>query len=431
MGTDKRYRAVASRLPDTDVRRTVMDNGVRVLTDSVDSATSATFAVWVGVGGRDEALPVSGSSHFLEHLLFKGTPTRSALDIALEIDGVGGDLNAYTSSEHTAYFARVPASESELALDVLLDVVAEPTLDGEDLEGERDVILSELASAEDDPEDLASVKLFEALFPDHALGRDVLGTESSVSAITRDDVAEFYRRWYQPSNLVVTGAGNVDHDELVDEVARRFGHLNAAGVPERVTPDAGIVSEVFEERPVEMVQLAFGWRATAAGSPDRYALSVLNHILGTGPSSRLFQHVREERGLTYSIVSSVAHYSDVGAFSVQCGTAPSNAAEVIEVIRTDIDLISTQGVTADELARAKRAIRGGLLLGLEDTSARGARLGVSEVLRGFVTPIDDHLRLLDAVTLDDVLRVTQAVFTGDSALVAVGPGNLATVLSGR
>ena len=419
------------RPPDAHVRRSVLDNGVRVLTDSVDSATSATFAVWVAVGGRDEPLPAAGSSHFLEHLLFKGTPTRSSLDIALEIDGVGGDMNAYTSSEHTAYFARVPATESDVAIDVLLDVVAEPLLDGDDLEGEREVILSELASAEDDPEDLASVRLFESLFPGHPLGRDVLGTESSIAGITRDDVAGFFSRWYQPSNLVVTGAGNVDHDELLEAVGQRFVSASASGAPQRVPPDAAMTAEYFEERPVEMVQVALGWRAPAAGSVERYALGVLNHILGTGPSSRLFQHVREERGLTYSISSSVAQYTDVGVFTVQCATSPSNAGEVIDVIRHDAHQMAEEGVSEDELARAKRAIRGGLLLGLEDSASRGARLGVSEVLKGFVTPIGEHLAMMDAVTVDEVLAVAESLFRADSALVAVGPGDLAADLSGR
>lgn len=431
MGTEKARRAVALRPPDAHVQRSVLDNGVRVLTDSVDSATSATFAVWVAVGGRDEPLPAAGSSHFLEHLLFKGTPSRSALDIALEIDGVGGDMNAYTSSEYTAYFARVPATESDVAIDVLLDVVAEPTLASADLEGERDVILSELASAEDDPDDLASVRLFDSLFPQHPLGRDVLGTESSIAAITRDDVAGFFRRWYQPSNLVITGAGNVDHDELVEAVGQRFGAAISNGSPERTSPGTQVVAEYFEERPVEMVQVALGWHGPAAGSADRYAMGVLNHVLGTGPSSRLFQHVREERGLTYSISSSIAQYTDSGAFAIQCGTAPSNAGEVIDVIRQDVHQMADGGITPDELARAKRAIRGGLLLGLEDSSSRGARLGVSEVLRGHVTPIVEHLSLIDAVTLDDVLRVARSVFKAQSALVAVGPGDLAGDLSGR
>ncbi len=430
MGTSDN-RAVAARPPDTHVRRTVLDNGIRVLTDSVGSATSATFAVWVAVGGRDEAQPVSGSSHFLEHLLFKGTPSRTALDIALEIDGVGGDMNAYTSSEHTTYFARVPQTESELAIEVLLDVVAEPLLDGDDLEGERDVILSELASAEDDPEDVASVKLYEALFPEHPLGRDVLGTEQSIAAISRDDVAGFFKRWYQPSNLVITGAGSVDHDRLVEAVELRFAGAVASGSPDRGRPADVVVGEHFEERPVEMVQVALGWRAPDARSTDRFALSVLNHILGTGPSSRLFQHVREERGLTYSIASSIAQYTDVGAFTIQCGTAPSNAAEVIDVIRRDVVQMAASGVTAEELTRAKRAIRGGLLLGLEDTAARGARLGMAEMLRGYVIPIEEHLALLDAVSLDDVIRVARGVFESDSALVAVGPGDLAVQLNGH
>ncbi|MHB1137310.1 MAG: M16 family metallopeptidase [Microthrixaceae bacterium] len=417
-------RAAAIPPPAADVRRTVLPNGLRVLTDTVIGAPSATFAVWVGVGGRDEPAPRAGASHFLEHLLFKGTDTRDALQIALAIDGVGGDMNAYTASEYTAYFAKVPATESDVALDVLLDVVADPALRAAEFESEREVILEELAAADDDPEDLVGVRLFESLFPDHPLGREVLGTESSIEQLSRDDVASFFSTWYRPSNLVVTGSGLVDHDALVDEVARRFGDAPVGPRPTRATPDARVVDAVREHRPVELVHLALGWRTHGATDEDRFALSVLNHVFGTGPSSRLFQQVREHRGLTYSISSGVSLYSDAGALSVQCATTPSKAADVLEVVAEQVANLAAHGVHDEELQRAQRALRGSLVLGLEDSGSRGARLGVAETVRGEVTPLSEHLARIDAVTSEQVARVAARVLGGPRTLAVVGPGDL-------
>jgi len=415
---------VAIPPPAAHVRRTVLPNGLRVLTDLVADAPSATIAVWVGVGGRDEPEPSAGASHFLEHLLFKGTDSRDALDIALAIDGVGGDMNAYTASEYTAYFARVPATEVQVALDVLLDVVAEPSLRDEEVEGEREVILEELAAADDDPEDLVGVRLFESLFPEHPLGREVLGTEESIESLSRADVAQFFGTWYQPSNLVVTGSGMVDHDHLVSEVVSRFGDVAAGPRPSRTAPSGPVVALVSEQRPVELVHLALGWRTAGTNDPDRFALTVLNHVFGTGPSSRLFQQVREHRGLTYSISSGVSHYSDAGALTVQCATSRAKAAQVLDVVAEQVDDLRTHGITDDELARAKRALRGGLLLGLEDSGSRGARLGVSETVRGRITPLEDHLAAIDAVTSDDIVAVARRVLDSPRSLAVVGPGDL-------
>ena len=424
MSSDATQRAVVIAPPAAHVRRTVLPNGLRVLTDLVAGAPSSTIAVWVGVGGRDEPDPSAGASHFLEHLLFKGTGSRDALDIALSIDGVGGDMNAYTASEYTAYFARVPATEVQVALDVLLDVVAEPALRESEVEGEREVILEELAAADDDPEDLVGVRLFESLFPEHPLGREVLGTEQSIESLSRADVAAFFTTWYHPANLVITGSGQVDHDHLVAEVEAHFGDVAAGPRPLRTAPGSMVVPSVSEQRPVELVHLALGWRTAGANDPDRFALTVLNHVFGTGPSSRLFQEVREHRGLTYSITSGVSHYSDAGALTVQCATSRDKAAQVLDVVAEQVDDLRTNGITPDELVRAKRALRGGLLLGLEDSGSRGARLGVSETVRGRITPLEEHLAAIDAVTSEDIVAVARRVLDSPQALAVVGPGDL-------
>lgn len=407
--------------PDERVRRTVLDNGIRVVTDEVHTAHSVALSVWVAVGARDESDDRAGSSHFLEHLLFKGTPERDARAIAVAVDAVGGEMNAFTANEHTAYYARVPASETHVAVDLLLDVVERPALRPEEFDAEREVILEELAAADDDPDDVAAVRLFESLFPGHPLGREVLGTETSIAGLRRDDVAGFFSTWYQPCNLVVAAAGPVDHDALVEEVARRFGTRSGGATPSRTAPGEGVVTSVRERRPVEIAHVALGWRALSVDDDDRFALALLNHVFGTGPSSRLFQEVREERGLTYAISSSVAHHVDTGALTVHCATAVPKLDELLGVVDSIVADLRARGVGRDELARAKGSLRGSLLMGFEDVGSRMSRLGVSETMRGRIVPIAEHLAGLEAVTEDDVVRVAERVLGSPRALVVVGP----------
>ena len=366
-------RAVALPPPVADVRRTVSPGGVRVLTDEVPTSCTATVSVWVGVGGRDEPDELAGASHFLEHLLFKGTEQRSARDLALEIDGVGGEMNAYTASEYTAFYTRVPAVEVDVAIDVLLDVVGRPALRAAEFDAERDVIAEELAAANDDPEDVAGVQLFEALFPQHPLGREVLGTLESIMSIDRADVATFFDDWYRPANLVVTAAGCVDHDELVDRVGARLDSTGRGLPPLRDAPPMPATTVVTAHDPGELVQIGLGWRTGGVHDEDRFALSVLNHILGSGPSSRLFQVVREQHGLTYSISSGLSQYTDAGALTVASTTTPSKARRLLGVVTAELEQLASTGITSDELSRAKRSLRGALLMGLEDSGSRGAR----------------------------------------------------------
>lgn len=410
--------------PVAHVRRTVLPSGVRVLTDTVDGANSATISVWVGIGGRDEPDELVGASHFLEHLLFKGTHTRTARELSLQIDGVGGEMNAYTASEYTSFYARVPAVERAVATDLVLDVVTAPALRADDVDSEREVILEELAAAEDDPEDLAAQRLFAALFPGHPLGREVLGTGESISALTRDQIAGFFDAHYRAANMVVTGAGGVDHDELVAAVAERLDRSVPGDPVHRQAPPPADDVVVTAHDPGEMVQLNWGWRTAGAHDPDRVALSVLNHVLGAGPSSRLFQQVREERGLTYSISSGISQYSDGGALTVGCATSPSKAAQVVQLVHAELESLAARGITGDELLRAQRSLRGAMLLGLEDSGSRGGRLGLGEMLRGSVTPIEEYLSQLADVEVDQVARVAQQVLGGPRVISLVGPGDL-------
>ncbi len=408
--------------PDEHVRRTVLPNGLRVVTDRLPTSRSVAASVWVGVGGRDESDELSGASHFLEHLLFKGTDGRDAKSIAIAIDGVGGDMNAFTANEHTAYYARMPAAEAHIGIDLLLDVVQRPALREWEFDGEREVILEELAAADDDPDDVASVKLFECLFPDHPLGREVLGSVESIDGLRRDDVAEFFEHWYTPANIVVAAAGDIDHEILVEEVAHRFGDRAPGVAPERTAPGDRMLAEAMTARPVESVHLALGWRALSVHDDDRYALALLNHVFGSGPSSRLFQDVREDRGLTYSISSGVSHHVDTGALTVHCATAAGKVDELVQVVDSIIDDVVAHGISREELARAKGSLRGAYLMSYEDVGSRMTRLGMTEIMRGGVIPIDVQLARLEAVTSEDVLRVARRVLGSPRVMSTVGPG---------
>ena len=407
--------------PADRVRRTVLPNGLRILTDEQPDRASVAISAWVAVGSRDEPAPLAGASHFLEHLLFKGTAERDAKSIALAIDGVGGEMNAFTANEHTAFYTRVSASDAHVAVDLLLDVLERPLLAAREVDSERQVILEELAAADDDPDDVVSVRLFEALFPGHPLGRETLGTVETIESLGRDDIAAFFERWYQPANLVFAAAGNIDHDVFVDEVQRRFGGRAPGEAPQRVAPDAAVVATVVTPRPGELAHLALGWRAPGINDPDRFALALLNHVFGGGPSSHLFQEIREARGLTYSVGSEVSQHVDAGALTVHCATAPAKASQLLELVDLIVGRLAVRGLDREELARAKGALRGGLVMGFESPAARMTRLGVGETMRGGVTPIGEHLARLEAVTVEDVQRVAARVFGSARSLSLVGP----------
>lgn len=414
--------------PSVAVERTDLPSGVRVLTDRVPGAASVCLAVWVGVGSRDEADDLAGASHLLEHLLFKGTVRRSAADIALEVDAVGGDLNAATSEEYTVFVARAPAEEYDTAVSVLLDLVAEPALRADALDAERGVILEELAAAEDDPEDLVAVRLFESLFPGHPLGREVLGTAESISSMSHDDIGEFFDRWYRCGNLVVAAAGAVDHDRLVHDVADRLGVRHGGERPSRSAVPSGVGPHAAAWRDLEQVQLALGWRSPGADHSARFAVSLLNHVLGVGPASRLFQQVRETHGLTYSISSSVSSHLGAGALTIGAACSPANAEELLDRTLDVVEDIARNGITAAELERARRSLRGSLLLGLEDPSLRAARLGLGVTLRNRVPSVDELLAQHQGVTTEQVASVAADVLGVPPVLSVVGPGEAGGLL---
>jgi predicted Zn-dependent peptidase len=400
---------------------TRLDNGLTIATDHAPDARSVAIGVWVAVGSRDEPAALSGVSHFLEHLLFKGTQTRTAADISRAVDRVGGDINAFTSKEYTAFYCRMPARHGGTGIELLGDALCASTLDDEDVESERRVILEELAMDDDAPDDVALRAFAGQVFEGHALGRDTAGERDTIVAMAGDDVRRFHAARYRTANTIVAVSGPVDHDQLVADVERAFARLpQGDGRVPRAAPGPIGVDEVIGDDS-EQVHLVLGGRAIAREDPDREALDVVNHVLGGGLSSRLFEEIRERRGLAYSVYSATATYADTGAWSVYAGTMPEHAATVRQLIDTELDRMRTDGITDDELAIAIGYLTGAYEMGLEDTGARMSRLGGMLVTRGEVTPVDEQLRRWERVGHDDVRRVIDRVLSDPPIAVSVGP----------
>jgi predicted Zn-dependent peptidase len=404
------------------IRLDELGDGARVVTERLPGSRSVTAGFWVGVGARDESEPEAGASHFLEHLLFKGSDTRGAVEIARAVDAVGGEMNAFTAQEHTAYYVRLPAGSLELGLDLLSDVVWSPAIRADEVDAERRVILEELAMEEDTPDDRVMVLLGEAMFPGHELGREVLGSRATIGAMRRDDVAGFHDRWYRPANVVVAVAGDVEHDEVVASVSARVAADAGGSAPARQAPDQPPVPLVTLARPVEQAHLAVGWRALARHDADRFPLAALNHMLGGGMSSRLFQTIREERGLAYAVHSYPVAYGDAGALVVYAGTAPGALGEVLGLVEQEVARMVADGPTADELDVAVGYLVGSTLLGLEDSGGCMSRIGKAVLHHGRVMSVDELLDRFRAITLDDVVRVARVVLDDERRSVAVvGP----------
>ena len=409
--------------PEPGVELSTTASGVRVVSERMPEARSVSVGVWVGVGSRDEPAELAGASHFLEHLLFKGTADRSAREIARAVEARGGEMNAFTSRESTAFFLRLPASELAFGLDLLADVVAAPALRPHEVDAEREVILEELAMAEDTPDDLVNIRLFEHVFDGHPLGRETLGSEDTLEQLTPTEIAAFHAEWYRPANLVVAVAGACTHDEVASVLdgTALAGRLTEGGDrPPRHGPATLGAPLTVEHRPLEQVQLALGWRGLHIDDPDRYALGLANHILGGGMASRLFQEVREERGLAYTVYATHSMYSDTGIASVCAGTSPQRVDEVLSVVDRVLDEVLQDGITEDELDTAKGFVEGATVLGLEDSGSRMSRIGGSLLVRGRVVPVEEQLEHVRAVTVDDANRVLHRVFGGRRVLAAVG-----------
>ncbi|GGK90389.1 M16 family metallopeptidase [Mangrovihabitans endophyticus] len=423
-------RTAVTRTLAEGVRRTVLPSGLRVVTETIPTTRSASVGVWVNIGSRDESAAMSGASHFLEHLLFKGTHRRTALDISAEIEAVGGETNAFTTKEYTCYYARVLDADVPLAVDVLCDAVADSVLDPADVETERGVILEEIAMHDDEPGDEVHDVFTEAIFgAGTPLGRLISGTEETVSVMTRAQINRFYRSRYIAPRVVVAVAGNLDHAGVVRLVRKALAGtaLDTPGAePEGLRhavrrPRNRPARTLVRERDTEQAHLVVGGSGIARHDDRRFALGVLNNVLGGGMSSRLFQEIRERRGLAYAVYSYGSQYADAGSFGVYAGCAPSRAAEVLDLIRAELARVAADGITADEVARGKGMAKGSYVLGLEDTGSRMSRLAKSEMLYGDLMTVDELLARVDRVTLDEVNEVAREVLGRPASLAVVGP----------
>ncbi|MDO3682437.1 pitrilysin family protein [Micromonospora sp. C28ISP2-4] len=431
--TGSAARAVTRTLSDDPlggtVRRTVLPSGLRVLTEAIPAMRSVSFGIWVAVGSRDETGSQAGAAHFLEHLLFKGTNKRSALEISAQIEAVGGETNAFTTKEYTCYYARVLDEDLPLAIDVMCDLVADSVLAPADVETERGVILEEIAMHDDEPGDEVHDLFARAVYGDHPLGRLISGTEETVTPMTRRQIQGFYRRRYTAPQIVIAAAGNLDHAAVVKLVrqALRGTPLDtdpASPAPHRrATPTVRTkpATTLVEPKETEQAHVILGCPAIDRTDDRRFALGVLNNVLGGGMSSRLFQEIREQRGLAYSVYSYASQYADSGVFAVYAGCAPGKVDEVLALTRAELARVAAEGITEAELARGKGMSKGSFVLGLEDTGSRMSRLAKGELLYGNLMPVDDLLSRVDAVTLADVNALAAELLGRPMSLAVVGP----------
>ena len=402
-------------------RLTTLPNGLRVISETMPSVRSVAVGCWVDSGSRDETAAEAGCSHFLEHLLFKGSERLTAQDIARAFDAVGARSNAFTSKEYTCFWAQLRDDDLAMGMDLLAEMLLRPAFRPEDIESEANVVLEEINMNEDDPADVAHDQFARALWGDHALALPVLGTRESISGMSRDVIAAYWARRYQPHSVVVAAAGHAEHEAVVELAERHFGDWSG-GLVEHQFREAAVVPRVeVKTRETEQAHLVFGGEALTRGDERRFAFGLLNHILGAGMSSRLFREIREERGLAYAVYSFRMPYADSGAYGIYVGTTPRQAAQVLELIRQGLAGLAADGVTADELERAKGNMKGSLALSMEETNSRMIRLGRHELTAVRHLSLDETVAAIEGVTRDEVHQVAQEVFSSPRVLGAVGP----------
>lgn len=403
-------------------RKTVLDNGITVISEPMDSVRSVALGIWFSVGSRDEIAAEAGLSHFMEHMMFKGTPTHSAKDISEQFDRLGAELNAFTSKEYTCYYSRFVDEHLPAAFELLADMVVSASLDEESCVSEREVVIEEIARMEDTPDDRIHEIFSHALWPTHPIGLPILGQRETVGQFDHAQAVAFRSKHYVTGNCVVAAAGNVDHEALVAFAEQYLSGLPAG--PRSVRPIAEAVHEArlaVLEKETEQAHICYGMATMNAHHPDRFALSILDGILGGGMSSRLFQEIREKRGLVYAVYSFSALFADTGQFAVYAGTRPSNAEEVVKLIRIEMERIATEGVHPEELDRVRQAAKGHLVLGMESTRMRMTRLGKNAVADGEILSADEIMERIDAVTMADLMRVSGDVLSKDKVLAVIGP----------
>ncbi len=394
---------------------------LRLVTYDMPEARSVALGVFVGVGSRDEDGRLSGASHLLEHLVFKGTAEMTARQIAISMDLMGGESNGFTSRESTYFYVRVLPEDLAEAAGILFGMLSMPILRQSDLDSERQVVLDEIAMNMDSPHDVCAQRCQEALFPGHPLGNEVSGTAGSVEAIDAEMLRDWFDSYYRCSNIIIAAAGALDHEQLAPLVERWFGHREGGKSPQRTPPSKDQIPLVVTRRDTEQASMEITFRGFSRHDKDRWSAEVLDQIVGGSMSSRLFQEIREQRGLAYSVWSDANRYDDTGSFSISAGCAPSNLMEVLNLSGAILADVATNGVTDEEINLAKKHLRSGLLLSQEHSVSRMAAIGSSLLHYGRVIEIDEILSNVDAVSADDVARVASVLSSSPMTLSVVGP----------
>jgi predicted Zn-dependent peptidase len=402
------------------IERYTCENGLRIVTERIPSVRSVALGIWVGTGSKYESDDNNGISHFLEHMFFKGTAIRSAKEIAETFDEIGGNVNAFTSKEYTCYYARVLDQHAPIALDVLADMFFHSVFDEEELEKEKNVVIEEISMYEDTPDDLVHDLIARACYADHPLGYSILGTEDVLRRLKREDLLTYINRRYLPANTVITVAGNFD-DGLIDEIKRRFSSFRRQAEPLEVAAPAFVGNTIVQHKATEQAHLCISLPGFGVGHDEVYSLILLNNVLGGSMSSRLFQEIREERGLAYSVYSYHSSYKEAGTFTIYTGTAPEHVGQVFDIVTHVLHEVAEQGITDKELNKGKEQLKGSLMLSLESTNSRMSRLGKNELLLGRHLSLDEIIAKIDRVTHESILSVARQLFRSKLALAMVSP----------
>jgi predicted Zn-dependent peptidase len=402
------------------IEKTVLDNGLTILTEPMGHVRSASVGIWVRSGSRHEAAPLNGISHFIEHTLFKGTRNRTSREIAVESDAIGGHVDAFTSREVAAYYVKVLDEHLARAFDLIADLVTAPLFDDTELDRERNVVMEEIKMVEDTPDDLVHEVFVANFWPDHPLGRSILGTAQTLATFDHERVASYFQNVYTPRNLVVAAAGNVDHTQFVEMVRHYLSGLIDRPVDLAKSAPSYATSRVVISKDLEQAHLMMGTPCPSMMSDDRYAVHTLNVILGGGMSSRLFQTIREDHGLAYAVFSGINAYTDAGYLSVYAATSPEQINDVIRLSVGEFERLKQETISEAELQRAKDQLKVSIMLGLESTSARMSNLARQEIFFGRQFTLDEILKRIDRVTADDVQRMAQEIFGDELAVTAIG-----------
>jgi predicted Zn-dependent peptidase len=404
------------------IKKTVLENGLTIITERMNHVRSASVGIWVRSGSRHETPEFNGISHFIEHTLFKGTRNRTSREIAIESDAMGGNVDAFTSREVAGYYVKVLDEHLSRAFDLLADLVTNPLFEDQELDRERNVVIEEINMVEDTPDDLVHEVFLANFWPDHPLGRSILGTAETLSTFNHDRVIQQFSSVYTPRNLVVSGAGNIEPDSFVEMARRHLGHMEDRPANLQSSPPSSAARKTVLNKDLEQAHLLLGMRCPSMVSEDRYCTHVLNVMLGGGMSSRLFQTIREEHGLAYSVFSGVNSYTDAGYLSVYAATSEQQISQVIELTLKEFAKLKTEEISDAELQRSKDQLKVSIMLGLESTSARMSNLARQEIFFGHQATLDEILNRIDRVSVDDVRRIARDIFRDDQfAVTALGP----------